>query len=147
MDGAICRWTKWKMPRQTSPAVPTSPGAFINIGNAGSVGSCPVHNPHYDFNDEAFAYWSGSLRAPRGEEVSTTSDYLTSPANAEASMRGQLHLQLRTSNGECETGEMCQRQTSRYAWRAPDDLCAPYFTLPNMNADPFAAVDRTLVSA
>jgi hippurate hydrolase len=29
------------------------PGAFINIGNAGSVGSCPVHNPHYDFNDEA----------------------------------------------------------------------------------------------
>jgi metal-dependent amidase/aminoacylase/carboxypeptidase family protein len=29
------------------------PGAFINIGNAGTVGSCPVHNPHYDFNDEA----------------------------------------------------------------------------------------------
>jgi hippurate hydrolase len=29
------------------------PGAFINIGIAGSVGSCPVHNPNYDFNDEA----------------------------------------------------------------------------------------------
>jgi hippurate hydrolase len=29
------------------------PGAFINIGNAGNVGSCPVHNPHYDFNDAA----------------------------------------------------------------------------------------------
>jgi hippurate hydrolase len=29
------------------------PGAFINIGNAGSVGSCPVHNPHCDFNDAA----------------------------------------------------------------------------------------------
>jgi hippurate hydrolase len=29
------------------------PGAFINIGNAGTVGSCPVHNPHYDFNDKA----------------------------------------------------------------------------------------------
>jgi hippurate hydrolase len=29
------------------------PGAFINIGIAGTVGSCPVHNPHYDFNDEA----------------------------------------------------------------------------------------------
>jgi hippurate hydrolase len=29
------------------------PGAFINIGNAGGVGSCPVHNPRYDFNDEA----------------------------------------------------------------------------------------------
>jgi hippurate hydrolase len=29
------------------------PGAFINIGNAGTVGRCPVHNPNYDFNDEA----------------------------------------------------------------------------------------------
>jgi hippurate hydrolase len=29
------------------------PGAFINIGNAGAFGSCPVHNPHYDFNDAA----------------------------------------------------------------------------------------------
>ena len=29
------------------------PGAFINIGNAGSVGSYPVHNPNYDFNDAA----------------------------------------------------------------------------------------------
>jgi hippurate hydrolase len=29
------------------------PGAFINIGNAGVGGSCPVHNPRYDFNDEA----------------------------------------------------------------------------------------------
>jgi hippurate hydrolase len=29
------------------------PGAFINIGIAGNVGSRPVHNPHYDFNDEA----------------------------------------------------------------------------------------------
>jgi hippurate hydrolase len=28
-------------------------GAFINIGNAGAVGSCPVHNPNYDFNDAA----------------------------------------------------------------------------------------------
>ena len=29
------------------------PGAFINIGIAGTVGSCPVHNPNYDFNDAA----------------------------------------------------------------------------------------------
>jgi hippurate hydrolase len=29
------------------------PGAFINIGNTGSFGSCPVHNPNYDFNDAA----------------------------------------------------------------------------------------------
>jgi hippurate hydrolase len=29
------------------------PGAFINISNAGAIGSCPVHNPHYGFNDAA----------------------------------------------------------------------------------------------
>jgi hippurate hydrolase len=29
------------------------PGTFINIGNAGTVGSYPVHNPHYDFNEAA----------------------------------------------------------------------------------------------
>ena len=27
------------------------PGAYINIGNGDTVGSCPVHNPRYDFND------------------------------------------------------------------------------------------------
>ena len=38
------------------------PGAFINIGNGDEEGSCEVHNPGYDFNDEALtlgaAYWS-----------------------------------------------------------------------------------------
>jgi hippurate hydrolase len=29
------------------------PGAFINIGNAGTIGGRPAHNPHYDFNDAA----------------------------------------------------------------------------------------------
>ena len=29
------------------------PGAYINIGNGDGVGSTPVHNPHYNFNDEA----------------------------------------------------------------------------------------------
>ena len=29
------------------------PGCFINIGNAGADGSCEVHNPGYDFNDDA----------------------------------------------------------------------------------------------
>jgi amidohydrolase len=29
------------------------PGAYINIGNGDTVGSCPVHNPSYDFNDAA----------------------------------------------------------------------------------------------
>ncbi len=29
------------------------PGAYINIGNGDTKGSCPVHNPGYDFNDAA----------------------------------------------------------------------------------------------
>jgi amidohydrolase len=29
------------------------PGCYINIGNGGEEGSCEVHNPAYDFNDEA----------------------------------------------------------------------------------------------
>jgi len=28
------------------------PGAFIFLGNGDAEGSCDVHNPHYDFNDE-----------------------------------------------------------------------------------------------
>jgi hippurate hydrolase len=29
------------------------PGCYINIGNGGADGSCEVHNPAYDFNDDA----------------------------------------------------------------------------------------------
>jgi len=29
------------------------PGAYINIGNGDTVGSNPVHNPSYNFNDDA----------------------------------------------------------------------------------------------
>ena len=29
------------------------PGAYIRIGNGGTEGGCPVHNPGYDFNDAA----------------------------------------------------------------------------------------------
>ncbi|HVL54991.1 MAG TPA: M20 aminoacylase family protein [Burkholderiaceae bacterium] len=29
------------------------PGCYINIGNGGADGSCEVHNPSYDFNDDA----------------------------------------------------------------------------------------------
>ncbi len=29
------------------------PGCYLNIGNGGAEGSCEVHNPGYDFNDEA----------------------------------------------------------------------------------------------
>ncbi len=38
------------------------PGAYINIGNGDGEGTCQVHNPGYDFNDEILAlgasYWS-----------------------------------------------------------------------------------------
>jgi hippurate hydrolase len=31
------------------------PGAYINIGNGDGEGACEVHNPGYDFNDDALA--------------------------------------------------------------------------------------------
>jgi len=34
------------------------PGAFVNIGNGGGEGGCEVHNPSYDFNDDALALGS-----------------------------------------------------------------------------------------
>ena len=37
------------------------PGAYINIGNGDTVGSCPVHNPSYDFNDEILPLGSAAL--------------------------------------------------------------------------------------
>jgi hypothetical protein len=53
-------------------------GAFINIGNAGTVGSRPVHNPNYDFNDEAIANWRESLRTTGGEKAATSFRYIIS---------------------------------------------------------------------
>jgi hippurate hydrolase len=32
------------------------PGCYVNIGNGGREGACEVHNPGYDFNDDALAY-------------------------------------------------------------------------------------------
>jgi hippurate hydrolase len=29
------------------------PGCFVNIGNGDGEGACEVHNPGYDFNDQA----------------------------------------------------------------------------------------------
>jgi len=29
------------------------PGCYINLGNVDAEGGCEVHNPGYDFNDEA----------------------------------------------------------------------------------------------
>ena len=37
------------------------PGAYINIGNGDTVGSCPVHNPGYDFNDEILPIGAAAL--------------------------------------------------------------------------------------
>ncbi len=34
------------------------PGAYINIGNGDGVGSTQVHNPRYDFNDDAIPFGS-----------------------------------------------------------------------------------------
>jgi hippurate hydrolase len=31
-------------------------GCYVNIGNGGGDGACEVHNPSYDFNDDALAY-------------------------------------------------------------------------------------------
>jgi amidohydrolase len=37
------------------------PGAFMFIGNGTGEGGCDVHNPRYDFNDEALPYGAGLL--------------------------------------------------------------------------------------
>ena len=37
------------------------PGAYINIGNGDTVGSCPVHNPNYNFNDEILPIGAAAL--------------------------------------------------------------------------------------
>jgi hippurate hydrolase len=48
------------------------PGAYINIGNGDTTGSCPVHNPGYDFNDDALPYGAAMFaelvqrKLPRG---------------------------------------------------------------------------------
>ncbi|MEL3892878.1 M20 aminoacylase family protein [Ferrovibrio sp. MS7] len=38
------------------------PGSYVWIGNGAGEGSCMIHNPHYDFNDEALtigaSYWA-----------------------------------------------------------------------------------------
>jgi hippurate hydrolase len=40
------------------------PGAYIHVGNGtGDAGGCDVHNPHYDFNDEAIPYGGGVMAA------------------------------------------------------------------------------------
>jgi len=73
----------------TSANLEACPGAYINIGNASSVGSCPVHNPHYDFNDAALPLGK-SLRATGREKVATTIEYLK--ANSPLAKSGQLTL-------------------------------------------------------
>ncbi|MBX3454736.1 M20 aminoacylase family protein [Ferrovibrio sp.] len=48
------------------------PGSYVWLGNGAGEGSCMVHNPRYDFNDQAIAvgasYWArlAELALPRG---------------------------------------------------------------------------------
>jgi hippurate hydrolase len=37
------------------------PGAYINIGNGDTVGSVPVHNPGYNFNDAILPLGAAAL--------------------------------------------------------------------------------------
>src|SRR5262249_27287596 len=37
------------------------PGAYMQIGNGDGEGGCEVHNPGYDFNDEALAFGASLL--------------------------------------------------------------------------------------
>jgi hippurate hydrolase len=37
------------------------PGAYINIGNGDTVGSCPVHHPNYNFNDAILPLGAAAL--------------------------------------------------------------------------------------
>lgn len=49
------------------------PGAYINIGNGDGEGTCMVHNPGYDFNDEILSlgasYWSRLVETRLEREV------------------------------------------------------------------------------
>ena len=42
------------------------PGCYVWLGNGPGTGGCTLHNPHYDFNDEALAlgvgYWVELVR-------------------------------------------------------------------------------------
>jgi hippurate hydrolase len=45
-------------------------GAYAFLGQAGLEGSCMVHNPHYDFNDDLLpigaSYWVSLVRQALG---------------------------------------------------------------------------------
>jgi len=69
------------------------PGCYFNIGNGDVDGACEVHNPGYDFNDEAltlgasaFAPWSRSGSRHRPE--SRRRHRPRAPAPAEQHGRG-----------------------------------------------------------
>ncbi|MDX1376479.1 MAG: amidohydrolase, partial [Burkholderiales bacterium] len=37
------------------------PGCYFNVGNGGAEGGCEVHNPGYDFNDDALPFGAAVL--------------------------------------------------------------------------------------
>jgi len=62
-DGNVCVDTPLEMGSEDFALMLLSvPGCYVYIGNGeGSEGGCMVHNPHYDFNDDALShgvnYW------------------------------------------------------------------------------------------
>ena len=50
------------------------PGAYIYVGNGTDKGSCPVHNPHYDFNDDALPFGTSVLAALVEKKLQRLSD-------------------------------------------------------------------------
>jgi hypothetical protein len=74
------------------------PGAIINIGNGNTIGSCPVHNPHYDFNElhclselaYSRAWWRRSWRDFRlPEPPSMREETVTALPTVEKKKRGK----------------------------------------------------------
>jgi hippurate hydrolase len=49
------------------------PGSYIWMGNAGQPGGCFLHNPNYDFNDEALG-WGASYWATLVENLQPRSE-------------------------------------------------------------------------
>ena len=47
-------------------------GCYINIGNGDGEGACEVHNPSYDFNDEALPYGAGFFARLVERRLATT---------------------------------------------------------------------------
>ena len=50
------------------------PGAYIYVGNGTDKGGCPVHNPNYDFNDEALPFGASVMAGLVEKKLQRLSD-------------------------------------------------------------------------